>query len=627
MTAATSGKLIKLSAVNYPLTSTSAAFQFLPVANSSHTIIERILLSAEVRVTDAVSPVRKAVSSTAISARWSSLHSILLLTLAALACLLPFSDKAFHMDDPLFVWTAQHIALNPLDPYGFRVVWYATASPVADVTKNPPLASYYAALFGTLFGWSERSMHLAFLLPALAVILGTYHLASRLIYRPLLAAAATLATPGFLVSGTTVMCDMLMLALWVFAIIFWLEGTDSGKHWQLAASALLVAACALTKYFGVALFPLLLSYSLLKKRRLDFSLAYLSIPAVLLALYQYWTRGLYGRGLFSDAVQYASLHNRGHELPLIAKTLVGLAFAGGCFLPALFFAPFLWSRRGIFITSVAAAAAGLAAAKHPAWFQTPRASDHWPAVCVQLAILIAAGVSAVSLAVTGLRKLKAEVAMLSLWLVGTFLFAALANWTINARSILPMIPAAAILITKKLEFSGRVFATPRSVNTATAALLASVGISLWVAWADASLANSARVAAHRLYAEMRTTQAQIYFEGHWGFQYYMQQLGAKPADARLSPFQPGDIVIIPENTTNSFGPPPRFALTETAVSTFSLRGHLATMSQPLGAGFYASVWGPLPFTFGTVPPERYLIARLAPVPDAQSRVPLIFRQR
>src|SRR5262249_7126891 len=156
---------------------------------------------------------------------------------------------------------------------------------------------------------------------------------------------------GFLVSGTTVMCDMLMLALWVFAIIFWLEGTDSGKHWQLAASALLVAACALTKYFGVALFPLLLSYSLLKKRRLDFSLAYLSIPVVLLALYQYWTRGLYGRGLLSDAVQYASLHNRGHELPLIAKTLVGLAFAGGCFLPALFFAPFLWSRRGIFITA------------------------------------------------------------------------------------------------------------------------------------------------------------------------------------------------------------------------------------------------------------------------------------
>ena len=617
MTAATSGKPTKPWAINFNV-------RRFPVSACSklvsHDNREDLFFTGG-RLTDAASPVRKPVSSTAILARWSSLHSVLFLTLAGLACLLPFSGKAFHMDDPLFVWTAQRIAQHPLDPYGFPVVWYATESSIADVTKNPPLASYYAALFGTLFGWSERAMHLAFLLPALAVILGTYRLAGRLTLNPLLAAVTTLATPGFLVSSTTVMCDVLMLALWVFAIIFWLEGSDSGNHWQLALAALLIAACALTKYFGVALLPLLFLYSLFRKQRLDFSLAYLSVPVFSLVLYQHWTRALYGRGLLSDALQYASLHNRGHELSLIAKALVGLAFAGGCFLPALFLAPFLWSRRGIFITSIVAAAAGLTAANHPAWFQTPRASDHWFAVSVQLAILIAAGVSAVSLAVTGLRKLNAEVAMVSLWLVGTFLFAAFANWTINARSILPVIPAAAILIARKLEFSGRLFAAPRVASTAAAALLASVGISLWVAWADANLANSARIAANRLYAEMRTTQAQIYFEGHWGFQYYMQQLGAKPADARLSSFRSGDIVIIPENTTNSFGPPPRFTLTETAVSTYPLRGCLATMSQPLGAGFYASVWGSLPFAFGAVPPERYLIARLAPSPTRNAQLP------
>ena len=30
---------------------------------------------------------------------------------------------------------------------------------------------------------------------------------------------------------------------------------------------------------------------------------------------------------------------------------------------------------------------------------------------------------------------------------------------------------------------------------------------------------------------------------------------------------------------------------------------LSTMSKPLGAGFYSSVWGPLPLAFGRVPPE------------------------
>ncbi len=45
------------------------------------------------------------------------------------------------------------------------------------VTENPPLASYYLALAAGIFGWSEIALHFAFLLPALAVILGTHRLA------------------------------------------------------------------------------------------------------------------------------------------------------------------------------------------------------------------------------------------------------------------------------------------------------------------------------------------------------------------------------------------------------------------------------------------------------------------
>lgn len=576
-------------------------------------------------MTDAASPDHKTGSSPAIFQNWSASHSLLLLTFATLTCLLPFSNKAFHMDDPLFLWTAQHIAQHPLDPYGFRVVWYATETPIADVTKNPPLASYYAAAVGRTFGWSERSLHVAFLLPALVVVLGTYRLASRFTRFPLLAAAATLFTPGFLVSSTTVMCDVLMLALWLLALICWLEGSDSGKHWLLAVSAALIAACALTKYFGVALIPLLLVHSLFKKHRLDRLLAYLAIPIVLLAVYQWWTHGLYGRGLLSDAVQYANLHNRGHELPVAAKALVGLAFAGGCFLPALFFAPLLWSRRGLFAALTIAGGAGLAASSHAWWFQAPQAAADWPAISAQMAILIAAGISAIALAASGLRKVNADETLLSLWLVGTFLFAAFLNWTINARSILPLIPVAAIVIARKLEPAAS-FSRPRTALIG-AALLACAGASLWVTAADAALANAGRRAAARLSEQLRTSQSSVYFEGHWGFQYYMQQSGAKPADIRNSSFRSGDVVIIPENTTNSFGPPPGFLLTEEKIIQFELDRRAATMSQPLGAGFYASVWGPLPFSFGTVPPERYLVARLLPIAEHRDPGSLIFKPR
>jgi hypothetical protein len=37
---------------------------------------------------------------------------------------------------------------------------------------------------------------------------------------------------------------------------------------------------------------------------------------------------------------------------------------------------------------------------------------------------------------------------------------------------------------------------------------------------------------------------------------------------------------------------------------------LATMSQAREAGFYAHLWGRLPFTFGPVPPEVYHVVRL-----------------
>ncbi len=145
-----------------------------------------------------------------------SLRAGALLTVATFLCLLPFSGRAFHVDDPLFVWTARQIVEHPLDPYGFSLNWGITRMRMAEVTQNPPLAGYYGALIGRVAGWSDRAWHLGFLLPALAVILGTYRLATHFTRLPLVAAAAMLLTPGFLVSATSVMSDTLMLAFWIW---------------------------------------------------------------------------------------------------------------------------------------------------------------------------------------------------------------------------------------------------------------------------------------------------------------------------------------------------------------------------------------------------------------------------
>ena len=112
----------------------------------------------------------------------------LLLAASTILCLVPFSGRAFHTDDTLFVWAAQYIAKHPFNPYGFQLIWDFTQVRMSELTQNPPLASYYMALAGSVVGWSERALHLVFLLPTLALVLGTYRLAQKFTRSPLLAA-------------------------------------------------------------------------------------------------------------------------------------------------------------------------------------------------------------------------------------------------------------------------------------------------------------------------------------------------------------------------------------------------------------------------------------------------------
>src|SRR2546426_2759192 len=213
--------------------------------------------------------------------------SLLLLGALTALTLLPFTGKALHIDDPMYVWAAKQIEKKPLDPYGFEVNWYGFPMPMSDVNKNPPLTSYYIAGVGRVFGWGERTLHVAFLVPAIIVIIGTYLLAERLSRRPLLAGVCALFTPVFLISSSNLMSDVLMLAFWVSAVCLWIIGLKRRSAWRLVASGTLMAVSALAKYYGMALIPLLLVYSLLEKRRATWGLAALLVPVGFLGVYQW----------------------------------------------------------------------------------------------------------------------------------------------------------------------------------------------------------------------------------------------------------------------------------------------------------------------------------------------------
>lgn len=144
-------------------------------------------------------------------------------------------------------------------------------------------------------------------------------------------------------------------------------------------------------------------------------------------------------------------------------------------------------------------------------------------------------------------------------------------------------------------------------------LMVSGVLSIWVAGADTRLANLAREAAQNIRGRTSNEVGTLWYEGHWGFQYYMEQLGALSLDAHDFQIRPGDLVAVPENNLRFAGFPPDMSFQKEAVLELPNPSGAAVLSWQLGAGFYSSDWGPLPFAFGPAPPERYILMRASPV--------------
>jgi 4-amino-4-deoxy-L-arabinose transferase-like glycosyltransferase len=554
---------------------------------------------------------------------------VFIVAVAVLAALAPFLNKAFHIDDPLFLWIAQQIYMHPGDPYGFAANWYASSQPMFSIMQNPPLSSYYMALMASFLGWSEPAMHGAFLVPAVAAVLGTFFLARRFCKSPLIAALLLLFTPVFLVSATGVMCDVWLLALWVWSIECWMHALKRNSARLLLLASILAAAAALTKYFGIALVPLLAVYTLVRERRVTHRILYFLIPILVIASYDVITKVKYGQGLFSSAMLVSWDENAKLEQHFFQQLFVGLSFAGGCLFSVLFYAPLLKLRRSSREARSLAAESGWEANFRIlivgfALFVVLVPLFHFGAgfplsATIEAALFVTIGIGILVLAFADVLQHKtADSLLLFLWVFGTFVFAAMMNWTISARTFLPMAPAVVILVIRRLQrdaivapgVTGGSFEkdfAPKAFGAAACwPILPAALVSLLITIGDYKFANTARIAASQFQQRFRNESGTVWFEGHWGFQYYMQQWRAKPLDLEQHRPVPSDALIVPINNTNVSRKPA--APTIASVEQMNYAQFFAiTMSPEIGAGFYSNKWGPLPWAVGSVPPERYLV--------------------
>lgn len=523
--------------------------------------------------------------------------------------LAPFLSKAFHMDDTLFLWTANHILTDPLDFYGFNANWYGFEMPMSWINKNPPLASYYIALFAMLFGFNEIVLHIAFLVPAVSVSLGTYYLAKLFCSRPHMAALTAVITPAFLVSGTSIMCDTMMLSFYVWAIVFWIHGLKGSKPLFLLIASLLIVLSALTKYFGMTLIPLLLVYSLVEKKRPGAWILYLAIPVLVLSGYQWLIYSLYDYGILSNVASYSIQVSQAAGKNSLTKALTGLAFTGGCIASAAFYAPMLWDKKYFFTIGTLLLVFFIFLLPElsitDSFIRKDSGEISW-GIVFQAALFILSGIHILALAATDVRNNRdAFSVLLFFWVLGIYFFSSAVNWSTNARTILPIAPAVGILVARRIDYLA-VLRNKFSSVCMLFPLIPAAMIALTVTQADYSLADCQRSIARILKTEFHEYPKTLWFQGHWGFQYYMEAIGAKPLDVRNSAIKQGDVVIIPANNTN---------IKKLNSKNFQSVGKkklmcgrwMAIHQEDTGAGFYSDFWGPLPFVFRTPLPEEYEI--------------------
>ena len=534
------------------------------------------------------------------------------LALLTTVMLAPFAGKPFHIDDPIYVRVAEQIRNDPGDFYGFEMNWFGVNEPAHLVNRNPPLLPYYLAAVMWCFGQSEVALHLSLIPAAIGAVLGTYLLARRCGADPLFSALCTLASPFFLISATQVMCETLMTCFWIWAVLLWVRGDQEESWGSIVAGAIAVSLSIMTKFQAISLVPLLFVYSITRSSGRRYSLA-LAIPVVVLAGYEWLMHAKYGAGHFLAAVAHSTDPEVIQAFANWERSGIALAFTGGALLPVLLCLPWLYSIR----TSAALFTVGVVAGLGYALLGSSLAADlsvndeySW-SLLLPFVLLTSTGSFVIWITLGDfVRNRERQSALLVLWVLGVFLFAAVVNWSVNGRTVLPLVPAAAILISRRLERRSAA-ATGSARTWQRAALLPVATVALLLSAVDYQEAQTGRAAAAEIGEWCRDRDAAVWFQGHWGFQWYMEHEGGQALDVENPAWESGDVLILPLDNANVFFDHPAQILEE-QMFRYDVVPWASLMCVERGAGFYTDVFGPMPFNFGSGYPERYVVQVIVP---------------
>ena len=508
--------------------------------------------------------------------------------------LLPFLNKPFTIDDPLFLREARHALVDPLHPADFEQVWNAGDRLKLSQYLLGGTLPAYVLLPVVALGGREWMAHLYQLL-----LLSGFLIASVSVARRLGCDRRQANTVGLLIASNPVTLAMAATCMPdVMAIMFGMAGIDrlllfrEERRWGAGlASGWLLAAAVLCR---ASTAPLLLVAALLLMpatwKRAAECLWPLGVATVAVVLFLGLNRGPAAGATVGAAFQaLTSMRN-------VPRNLV--AFLGYQALtgPLLVYALLASGRKfaGVVAALVALGATGSMLA----------GALGGPANLVLYMVPAALGICFI-LALMGVVGDLRPALPLLVWLGAGLV--ALPYAYMGAKYLLPGVPAAALLI---VLHAARV---RQRRYPLTVALLVAMG---WICGAlivvgDTTLASSQRAAVDQLIAPRIRRGLTVWAGGQWAFLAYAEEAGAQ-ALANTPPLPgPGETILV--SRLDYYGMllrmPIRLELLNT--QTDRLCG-VFVLNRRLGAGFYSNRFGYLPFAIGCGEVNAYDLYRVLP---------------
>lgn len=517
--------------------------------------------------------------------------------LMAIACLTPYLTKAYTIDDPVFMLSAEQALRTPLAPLGVKLCWNGIPNQCGTVGRfviNAPLSAYLMAPVALLSSreWIAHLVELAFLCGGIAA---TISLVLQLGAARLEAAGAGLilaSMPLVLPAASSAMPDVPSMALGAVGVDFFLRWKRGGKYWQGAAAALALGLAPsgrvhLLAALGAAV--LLLPDGWIFDRRswrgmpLRRALP-LAGAASAFAAIEVFTHTPGG----GTAVPAALLG--GHIVPNLRHMFWCWAF------PAPFAALWLLSRDWRARKRLVIAAGFLALLL---------VMTAWPNL-LELAVSLgaAAGFLSVADVLLQAREKRDSVQFaLGCWLLAPLPICMYNNMAI--KYLAAAAPPAAILLARVFLREG---GHAKRWIFASAVAYGAV-FSLLILTADRNFAEVGRAAGREIVAPLATRGEKVWFYGAWGFHWYALKSGAQEIMPDGPQPRAGDVLVLGEMEGGRYVLshfPRRILLERRAIAYTGGR----TMNQAAHAGLYSWWWGPLPWGWGSGEVNAYEVWRV-----------------